>query len=206
MALEEWKTAVKEGWAEWCDKRGEIIRETVGIERQFGLVIYALKMITALQIPQLLRGKSELWPPCRTESFVVIVTIVLGGLLLWSNYLPGWLLWVAAGYILANDIIILLNVLFLSKLFGSVASYERTLILFMLNIVQVLLIFAIFYRLRIPDLDAVNAVFETLLVFGTIGYPKEAKAVAGFQIAIDFLLLAVFLGHFVGRLGPRKEG
>ncbi len=55
--------------------------------------------------------------------------------------------------------------------------------------------------LRLPSLDPFDALVETLLVFGTVGYPKEARAIAGFQIAIDFMLLAVFLAHFVGRLG-----
>jgi hypothetical protein len=73
----------------------------------------------------------------------------------------------------------------------------------MLNIAQVVLAFAIFYRLQLPDLPAGNALFEALLVFGTISHPKGADAIAGLQIVIDFVLLAVFLAFFVGKLGTR---
>jgi hypothetical protein len=105
--------------------------------------------------------------------------------------------------LLASIIIILLNVLFLTKLFGPVASPERTLILFMFNVIQVVLIFAIFYRLQLRGSGAGDALVAALLVFGTVGFPEDAKPIAGFQVAIDFMLLAVFLAHFVGGLGSR---
>jgi predicted branched-subunit amino acid permease len=69
----------------------------------------------------------------------------------------------------------------------------------------VVLSFAIFYRLQLPHLPAPDALFKTLLVFGTIGYPLGAEVIVALQIAIDFLLLAVFLAVFVGGLGIRDR-
>ena len=44
------------------------------------------------------------------------------------------------------------------------------------------------------------------MVFATVGYPLEAPAaVVGAQIATDFLLLAIFLAHIVGRVGFRQN-
>src|SRR6516162_434880 len=87
----------------------------------------------------------------------------------------------------------------------GVASNERTLLLFLLNIVQVVLAFAILYRLTLPNLNLNpwKALFKSLLVFGTIGYPEGAELIVGIQIATDFVLLAVFLAFFVGRLGNK---
>jgi hypothetical protein len=70
----------------------------------------------------------------------------------------------------------------------------------MLNVAQVVLAFAIFYRLTL-HIPARHALFEAVGVFGTISYPKGANAIVGLQIVIDFMLLAVFLAFFVGRLG-----
>jgi hypothetical protein len=75
----------------------------------------------------------------------------------------------------------------------------------MFNVAQVVLIFAIFYRTERPGLEASDALVTALLVFGTVGYDELAKHLAGFQIAIDFLLLAVFLAHFVGGLGSSRN-
>jgi hypothetical protein len=50
-----------------------------------------------------------------------------------------------------------------------------------------------------------DALFNSLLVFGTIGYPKKAQVIVGAQIVIDFALLAIFLARFVGRLGEARN-
>ena len=106
-------------------------------------------------------------------------------------------------YFLSATIIILLNVTFLTKLFGPVVSNERTLLLFGFNVAQAILTFAIWYRF-VLDLGAGRALFEALLVFGTIGYPEGADTIVSIQIATDFMLVAVFLAVFVGNLGRPK--
>ena len=191
--LEEW----------WDDLRGiRAATELHGIEKLFDWVIYFLMIFTPLKPVQFLWGRRDQGPPQLPDWYVVGVTIVLI-FLLYS--LPQCSFWIAC-YLLTSLIVVLLNVLFLTKHFGPVLSYERSLLLFMLNVGQVVLIFAIFYRWNLPSLDACNALFYTLLVFGTIGYHSDAaKTIVGFQIGIDFLLLAVFLAHFVGRLGTTRE-
>lgn len=75
----------------------------------------------------------------------------------------------------------------------------------MFNATQVVLIFAIFYHWKLSK-PIGEALFETLLVFGMIGYPSGTKIIVGIQIGIEFLLLAVFLAFFVGNLQnkPRR--
>ncbi len=192
-----------DGLAEWWSDLGRIYvtPEVRGIERTFDLIICALKITPLSQIIQFFWGRRDQGPTLFIDMYVVVATILLGGLLWVSDVVP-WLSAGVAGYILASAIIILLNVLFLSKLsfIGPAASNERTLLLFMLNVAQVVLAFAIFYRLTL-HIPARRALFEAVGVFGTISYPKGVNAIVGLQIVIDFMLLAVFLAFFVGRLG-----
>jgi hypothetical protein len=62
--------------------------------------------------------------------------------------------------------------------------------------------FSIWYELKAPN---ENALFSALEVLGTLGYPDEATDVVGVQIATDFLLLAIFLAHLVGRVGHVQD-
>jgi hypothetical protein len=50
-----------------------------------------------------------------------------------------------------------------------------------------------------------EALFQTLLLFGTVDYPRETRAIVEIQIVIDFLLFAVFLAFFVGNLGSGRS-
>jgi hypothetical protein len=134
----------------------------------------------------------------------VAVTVGLFLLLGLADFWPSVSFWFAS-YFLASVIVYLLNVVLLSKVLGPVLSRERSLILLIFNIVQVVLIFAIFYRWKLPNLGFWEALIDAVLVFGTVSLPSEievgAKPFAAFQVAIDFMLLAVFLAHFVGGLG-----
>jgi hypothetical protein len=194
------------GLTEWRSDLGKIYAtaEVRGLEKYFDLAIFALTILIPSQIVQIwFWGRRDQVPAWFAEVYVGAATILLLGLLWWSDVVP-WVSAAVACYLLASIIIYLLNVLFLSKLMGGVLSAERTLQLFMFNVVQVLLAFAIFYRLTL-HIPARRALFEALLVFGTLHYP-EAKAIVGLQIAIDFLLLAVFLAVFAGSLRIDRSG
>jgi len=183
-----------------------------GIEKPVGVVLFVLKTLTLTELIALLawnwKGKRK-WLP---DVYVGIVIVVLGFLL---ARFPSV---VIASYFLASIMVYLLNVVLLDyKVFGdpdhsgwasAVRSPERSLILFILNVAQVVLIFAIFYRWKLPSLEACDALVDAFLVFGTVSLPEKigegAKGMAAFQVATDFMLLAVFLAHFVGGLG--REG
>jgi hypothetical protein len=196
-----------DGLTEWCGdlKKIYVTPEVRGIERVFDLTIFALMIVTLSQIIQFFWGRRGQGPSYFVDVYVLAAIIVLGCLLWVSDGVP-WVSAGVAGYLLGSTIIVLFNVLFLTKLsfIGPVASNERTLLLFILNVAQVVLAFAIFYRLKL-HIPASDALFNTLLVFGTVGYPLEAEAIVGLQIAIDFLLLALFLAFFVGRLGAQQK-
>jgi hypothetical protein len=111
---------------------------------------------------------------------------------------------VVCSYFSLSSVMALLDVVFLSKALGGVESTERSLILFIWNVAQIVFMFSIWYQLE-AHLCKGDALLKALLVLGTLGYPDQAKIVVGVQIATNFLLLAIFLAHLVGRVGhPRR--
>ena len=120
---------------------------------------------------------------------------------LWMPWL--WLA-ILCSWFLFSTVVVLLHVVLLSKVFGDVKSVERSLILFICNVIQLVFTFSIWYELA--HLTKGKALFSAILVFATLGYPKEAPPLlVGIQIATDFLLLAIFLAHIVGRVGYRRK-
>src|SRR5215831_16833626 len=196
-----------DGLVEWCSDLVKIYRtnEVRGLEKVFDLVIFALMIAAISKLLQFFFwGRRDRAPKWLVETYVFVAIVVLICFLFCPNRWSGVSAFVAC-YLLASTLVVLFNVLFLTKLsfIGPVASNERTLLLFLLNIAQAVLTFAILYRLTLPNLTAWEAIFKSLLVFGTIGYPRGADLIVGFQIATDFVLLAVFLSFVVGRLGNK---
>jgi hypothetical protein len=178
-----------------------------GIERWVGVWLFRLKSLILTELIQVVwnwKADPE-WQERLPVMYVGVVTAVLGFFLWWSSSLGAGV----AFYFLASIIVYLLNVVLLDhKVFSDPRSPERSLILFIINVAQVVLIFAIFYRWEVPSLGPLDAFIDAVLVFGTVSLPKEiedgARLIAAGQVATDFILLAVFLAHFVGRVGRGK--
>jgi hypothetical protein len=103
-------------------------------------------------------------------------------------------------YFSATTVIVLLNVVLLEGVFGGKASPERSLLLFMCNVAQIVFMFAIWYRWGKQPAPLLTSI----KTFATIDYAKTMPRIAMAQIATDFVLLAIFLSHLVGQLGPKK--
>jgi hypothetical protein len=172
----------------------------IGIERPFGHVILRLKYLTPsewlLSLSVCVCGPGPYY--WVTDSYIAVTTILLAAILVLSHYWP-LLSIVFAIYFLVSMIINMANVVFLRKVFGEPASFERILLLFIFNVAQVILTFAIWYRYAFGK-EAGEALFSAILVFGTIGYPKRADLIVGMQIATDVLLVAIFLAFILGNL------
>jgi hypothetical protein len=136
-----------------------------------------------------------------TTEFYVVSCVVVTVAVWWIPSLPGAIL---CSYFSLSTVMALLHVVFLSKPLGNVESTERSLILFICNMTQVVFMFSIWYELD-AYLTRGDALLSALLVLGTLGHPDHAKVVVGVQIATDFLLLAIFLAHLVGRVGYQDK-
>ena len=88
-------------------------------------------------------------------------------------------------------------------------SGQRSILLLILNVVDVILIFALFYRHAL-GLEIAPAILWAVRVFGTIGDPLQGREATGYewviaQVVCDFTLITLFLSTFVGKL-VKKEG
>ena len=135
------------------------------------------------------------------DTYVVLSVVLTIGI--WSAT-PTELGALVCSYISASTVVALLQVVFLSKLLGPILSAERSLILFVLNVVQIVFTFSIWYQLE-AGLSRENALFNALLVLGTVGYYDRANVLVGLQIATDLLLFAIFLASLIGRVGTQPD-
>jgi len=112
-----------------------------------------------------------------------------------------------ASYILFDIYLNLFNIVFIGKMRAINAppvSIERSILLLFMNVLEVVLAFAIFYRdwLKLSTMDAI---FNAVLVLGTIGYPAAADGqfalLVSFQVLLDFILIVLVISSFVGHVG-----
>jgi hypothetical protein len=102
-----------------------------------------------------------------------------------------------------STIIVLLNIVVLQRVFGKPALPERSLLLFMFNVAQIVFMFGTWYRM-LGDYSETEALLKSILTFATVGYAKTMPRLAMAQVTTGFVLLAIFLSHLVGQLGPKN--
>lgn len=132
-----------------------------------------------------------------TGALITIVTW-------WAE--SNWLLLLLCTYLSLSSLLALLQVVFLSKIMGPLLSAERSLLLFLINVVQFVFMFAGWYK-YVGMTEGVDALFNSIQVLATIGYPPDAKVrvIVMLQVASNMLLLAVFLSHLIGKIGDLSK-
>jgi hypothetical protein len=135
---------------------------------------------------------------------LVLLLVIVPQDHLWGN----WVVFFFTIYILFELYTVHFQIMFLSKFVAAPPkSAERSLLLFILNVAELLIAFAIFYRGRF-GLRVGEAITNATLVFGTIGYRNDIvdiPPIVAVQILLDFLLLAIFLATLIGRVGPFEK-
>ncbi len=89
----------------------------------------------------------------------------------------------------------------------------RSLLLLILNLAEVTFAFALFYRLTLSNWGPWEAIINSALVVGTVDHPKVVPAdiqmtlneLVAIQIALNFLLIAIFLSNIMARRGSEKK-
>ncbi len=183
----------------WRCELSELWGSLTGIEAVIATGLYLIWPIFISFHLNYLFGKRR---PLAIEIYVVACVVVT---------IAVWLVpttWgaVLCSYFSVSSVVALLDVVFLSKVLGGVESTERSLILFLFNLVQLVFMFSAWYQL-ITGISKEEALFNALLVLGTLGYSSDARVVVGIQIVTDLLLFATFLAHLMGRVGiaDKKE-
>jgi hypothetical protein len=168
-----------------------------GLERCVGVVLYVLWFFCLSYL------LSHLAPKGRVRGRIIELYVVATLVATISNWFCGPSFWpsVVCSYFTLSTIIVLLHVLFLSKVFGDMESPERSLLLFFCNVAQIVFMFAAWYQLAGGGQTKDDALFSSMLVLATAGYPPDARLIVELQITTDLVLIVVFLAHVMGKIG-----
>jgi hypothetical protein len=131
-----------------------------------------------------------------TEWYVFVVMLLSGGI----YFVPSAWLALLSTWFSAGTVVVMLHIVLLQRVFESIVSAERSILLFMCNVAQIVFMFATWYRWG----GEPGPLLKSILTFATIGYAKTMPGVAMTQIATDFVLLFIFLGFLLGQLGPKN--
>jgi hypothetical protein len=111
-------------------------------------------------------------------------------------------------YLLVELYVVILNVVFVTaRVEEPPVSIPRSVLFIVLNAFQVTLTFALFYRTAFR-LDPGQAIAKSFQVFGTVGLPNgsdKGSYLVAFQIALNFVLLAIFLTSIIGQAQLLKK-
>ena len=170
----------REGWREWWDGLKKIQRRTRGIERWVGIPLYGLTLLVPTQwIPFVCETRER---PLSSVIDGYVVGVLAFSISVYCHpSVP--LAWLNA-YFSGGTLLVLVNVVLLRKVFGDIESLERTLLLFMCNLAQIVFMYATWYHLEGQG----DALLRSVLVLATIGFPDIDKTptiglIAALQIA-----------------------
>jgi hypothetical protein len=184
----------RRGLREWGHGFTAIAARTYGIERAVGWLLYSLTLLSPTQWLYIGFGREMDRSVNTWIDLYVVVAFVISVL---SFLFPSLTTGLLSTYFSGVTLVAVLNIVLLQRVFGAIVSPERSLLLFICNIAQIVLMFATWYFLGGEKAPLLRSV----LTFATIGYSETMPRTTIAQIAIDFVLLAVYLSHLVGRVG-----
>src|SRR5262249_42625064 len=165
--------------SEWWNGMKKIQSQPCGIERLVGTILHVLTLLLLSRWMYLLAkgiyivrfGTRE-----RPPSLSWVIDLYVLGALVLSILIFYWcpsesLAWVSA-YFSGSTLLVLVNVVLLSKVLGDIESPERSLMLFMCNLAQIVFMYATWYHLKGAYAQD-EALLKSVLVLGTVGYPNK---------------------------------
>jgi hypothetical protein len=191
------------GFADWWTDLAKIAKRTRGIVRVVGVLLHVLPVVLLVPTQWVYMGFGTKERPLNwfTEAYVFAVVL----LSVWFFTAPSVCVALLSTWISAGTIVVMLHIVLLQGVFGAIASAERSILLFMCNVAQVVVMFGTWYRLC-GGYSETEALLKSILTFATISYADKEScvAVAMAQIATDFVLLFIFLSFLLGQLGPKN--
>jgi hypothetical protein len=180
----------------WRTDQAKINSNTEGIVWVTGRCLHRLMWFTPPQLA------FTLMPEDRRDRFTewYVVGVLTASVLIYC-FVPGFWLALLSTYFSTSSLIVMLHIVLLQRAFGSIKA-ERSLLLFMFNVAQIVVMFATWYHWG----GEAKPLLTSVLTLATIDYAKTMPRVAIAQIATDFLLLAIFLGFVIGQFGAKDGG
>jgi hypothetical protein len=185
-----------EGLRNWYEDLQKTKEATHGIEKWAGWILYALTILLLSQWIHIGWGTREKAPSNGIDAYVVVAF----GLTSLIYVFPSVPAAFVSTYFSISTVIVLLNTVLLRHVWGEPESPRRSLVLFMLNVPQVIVMFATWYYLGGQD----KALLNSTLTFATISYVSDMPGTAMAQIATNFVLLAIFLASLVSEMWSRN--
>jgi hypothetical protein len=176
-----------------------------GLERLFYFILYGLRLVSLSEwISFCITGGREDDANHATDRLIVdwyvVLKTFLVALLLCvvpTKHSLTWLVQLIVWYLLAEMYLSLLNIVFVGTLKQDrKISVGRSLLLLMFNAAQLVLSFAVFYRVCLHK-DVRDAVYTSVQVFSTLGAPNDARTLVTLQVALGFIFLTVLLAKFL---------
>jgi hypothetical protein len=183
------------GLREWCEDLKRVWKGTiVGIERVVGILLHVLKLVSPPTWVHIVLNRKDPWI---TDAYVFIALLFTG----WTYFFAPhcWSVLIST-YFSTSTVIVLLNIVVLQRVFGPELSPGRSLLLFICNAAQITFMFATWYKLG----DVSGPLLKSILTFATIDKVEQMPRVAMAQIATNFVLLAIYLGQLMGRVGSKN--
>lgn len=168
--------------------------------RWVGVPLYVLNLLLSLITQLAYIGFGTKKHPLSWFTDLCVFVVLIASVLIY--YLAPNLAWLSTIFSVST-VIAMLNIVLLQRVFGPVSSPERSLLLFMCNVGQIVFMFGTWYQCRYSDTEALR---KSILTFATINYADKMPRVAMVQVATDFVLVAIFLSQLIGQLGPKNGG
>jgi hypothetical protein len=155
-----------------------------------GIPLYGLKLLLLTQWLHIVFGRLPSWV---TDLYAVVVLALSISIFFWCPSVP--LAWVSA-YFSVGTLLVLLNVVLLRNVFPDIESPERTLLLFMCNLAQIVFMCATWYHLEGSYAQG-EALRKSMLVLATNRLPRQNAHDRGTSNRYEFH----FVGNIFGAIG-----
>jgi hypothetical protein len=192
-----------ERWREGLNKLRE--SDKGGLERLFYFGLYWLRLVSLSEWLSFCitggRAADHATDRNIVDCYVVTKTVLVAVLLIIvpaKHSLLTWFVQLIVWYLLAEMYLSLLNIVFVGTLKQDrKISVGRSLLLLMFNAAQLVLSFAVFYKVSLHK-GVRDAVYTSVQVFSTLGAPEHARTLVTLQVALSFIFLTILLAKFLG--------
>jgi len=187
---------------------------TYGIERVFRLFLCLIQFIYPMLLIRNTFGTLGSISRKISVECYILIKLLIPILVLFSGWHNNHFIIVLVIYLLSETIFHILNIIFLSDIYGVSVSYRRSVLLLLLNYIEVVLDFSIIYaglNLLNKALSPAEAIYFSFVTQTTLGfgdyYPKGhiGQVVVVFQLIIFIMFVLLFINYFSSRANQENE-
>ncbi len=149
-----------------------------------------------------------------SSDIYVLFRLGMLSILLFCNCIPRWLITVVALFFLFDILQYVSAIVFLSDVYKQPVSAKRTLMFFIINYFETILVFAIFHRqwggLNVVNICSVQSLYFSMVTSTTLGFgdispvnsSAQLRVVA--QLVVSLLFVTIFISNASSRVDGKK--